>query len=207
MANVYYVARTWPCLGHVREIQIKTKQQKLNVWGHGLFGTWTHDGHVVTSYELTTVPSDRPFVYYAIKKTFKKSDETRYWNWAFFHNIRIVMHHIQDVFQFNSCQMVYLLQNEISVSILDFQHKTKNWPTQSSFSRVENHDVEIKNYCDGNEMSDLCGTTFCMRWITIITFETDFENPVSVSMRTTIVKELFHEESVINLSHIELLVR
>lgn len=31
MANVYYVARTWPCLGHVREIQIKTKQQKLNL--------------------------------------------------------------------------------------------------------------------------------------------------------------------------------
>ena len=24
------------------------------VWGHGLFGAWTHDGHVVKSYELTT---------------------------------------------------------------------------------------------------------------------------------------------------------
>ena len=47
---------------------------------------------------------------------------------------------------FSSCQMVYLFH--------DFQHMTKNCQTHSSFSRVENHAVEIKNYCDENEMSD-----------------------------------------------------
>ena len=59
--------------------------------------------------------------------------------------------------------MVYLFQNEIAVSTHDFQHVTKNCQTQSSLSRVENHAVEIKNYVDGYEMSDRCGTTFCMR--------------------------------------------
>ena len=44
-----------------------------------------------------------------------------------------------------------------------YQHITKNCRTQSSLSRVENHSVETKNYFDGNEMSDRCGTTFCMR--------------------------------------------
>ena len=28
------------------------------VWRHGLFGAWTHDGHVVKSYDLATVPRD-----------------------------------------------------------------------------------------------------------------------------------------------------
>ena len=56
-----------------------------------------------------------------------------------------------------------LFQNEISVSTQDFQHITKNCQAQSSLSCVENHAVEIKNHCDGNEMSDRCETTFCMR--------------------------------------------
>ena len=78
---------------------------------------------------------------------------------------------------FNSCQMVYLLQNEISLSTHDFQHITKNCQTQSSLSRVENHVEEIKNYCDGNEMSDWCGLTSCTRWITMFTLKSDLENP------------------------------
>ena len=64
---------------------------------------------------------------------------------------------------FNSYQMVYLFQHEISVSTHDFQHITKNCQTQTSLGGVENHAVEIKHYFDGNEMSDRCGTTFCMR--------------------------------------------
>ena len=40
--------------------------------------------------------------------------------------------------------MVYLLQNEISVSTHDFQHIIKNCETQSSLSRVG----ENKSYCD-----------------------------------------------------------
>ena len=59
--------------------------------------------------------------------------------------------------------MVYLFQNEISVFTHDFKHITKNWQTQSSLSRVENHTEEKKNYDEGTEMSDRCGTTFCMR--------------------------------------------
>ena len=45
-----------------------------------------------------------------------------------------------------------------------FQHITKNCQTQSSLRRVENHAVDFKNYYDGNEMSDRCGTTFCVRY-------------------------------------------
>ena len=51
---------------------------------------------------------------------------------------------------FNSCQIVPLLQNQISVSTYDFQHIKKNCKIQSSLSRVENYAGEIKNYCDGN---------------------------------------------------------
>ena len=50
--------------------------------------------------------------------------------------------------------MVYLFQNEISILTHDFLHITKN------LRCVENHAVVIKNYCDGNKMSDRCGTTF-----------------------------------------------
>ena len=74
--------------------------------------------------------------------------------------------------------MVCLFQNEISVSIHDFQHTTKNCQTQSSLSRVENHTVEIKNYFNGYEMSDPCGTAFCMRRITMFTFETDLQKMI-----------------------------
>ena len=81
---------------------------------------------------------------------------------------------------FNICQMVCLFQNEISVSTNDFQHITKNCQTQSSLSGVENHAVEIKNYFDRNEMSDRCGTTFGMWWLTMFTFEIDLENPVII---------------------------
>ena len=69
--------------------------------------------------------------------------------------------------------MVYLFQNEILVSTHDFQHITKSCQTQSSLTRVENHTVDFKNYNDGDEMSNRCGTTFCMRRITMFTFETD----------------------------------
>ena len=79
--------------------------------------------------------------------------------------------------------MVYLLQNEISVSTNDFQLILKNCQTQSSLSGVENRAVKIKNYFDGNEMSDRCGTTFCMRRITMFTFETDLENPVEIILK------------------------
>ena len=72
---------------------------------------------------------------------------------------------------FDSCQQLYLLHNELSIFTLDFQHITKNCQTQSSLIRVDNHAVEIKNYYDGYEMSDRCGTT-------MFTFETDVENPV-----------------------------
>ena len=48
--------------------------------------------------------------------------------------------------------MIYLLQNEISVSTHDFQHITKNCQAQSSLSRVENHAEEIEHYDDGNEL-------------------------------------------------------
>ena len=67
------------------------------------------------------------------------------------------------------------LSNLDSVSTHDFQHITKNCQTQSSFSHVENHAEIIKNYYNGNEMSDLCGITFCTRWITMFTFESDLE--------------------------------
>ena len=30
--------------------------------GDGPFWAWTHDGHVIESFELTTVPRDRPLV-------------------------------------------------------------------------------------------------------------------------------------------------
>ena len=46
--------------------------------------------------------------------------------------------------------MIYLFQNEISVSTHDFQHITKNGQTQYSLSHVENHTEEIKNYDGGN---------------------------------------------------------
>ena len=49
--------------------------------------------------------------------------------------------------------MVYLFQNEISVSTHDFRHTIKNCQTQSSLSRAEIHAVEIENYYDENEMS------------------------------------------------------
>ena len=78
---------------------------------------------------------------------------------------------------FNSYQIVYLYQNEFSVSTHDFQQRTVK--LNPAGSRVENHAVEIKNYYDGNEMSYRCGTTFCTRWITMFTFETDLVNPVS----------------------------
>ena len=32
------------------------ENQVSTIWGHGPFGVWSHDGHVVKSYELTTVP-------------------------------------------------------------------------------------------------------------------------------------------------------
>ena len=90
---------------------------------------------------------------------------------------------------FNSCQMVYLLQNEISVSTHDSQHTTKSCKTQSSLKRVENHAVDFKNYYDGNEMSDRCGTTFCTRWITMFTFETNLENPVMMCTFESILED------------------
>ena len=74
--------------------------------------------------------------------------------------------------------MFYLLQNEMSVSTHDFQLFSKHCQTQYSLSRVENHAEEIKNYYDGNEMSDRCWVTFCTRWIIMLTFETDLENPI-----------------------------
>ena len=40
-------------------------------------------------------------------------------------------------FLMNNCQMMYLIQNEISVSTNGFQHITKNCRTQSSSRRVE----------------------------------------------------------------------
>ena len=56
---------------------------------------------------------------------------------------------------FNSCQMVNMLQNEISDSTHDFQHlASKNYQTQSGLSCVESHAEEIKTYCDGNEISE-----------------------------------------------------
>ena len=72
---------------------------------------------------------------------------------------------------FNSCQMVYLLQNKISVSTQDIQHISKNCQTQSSLSRVENHVEEIKHYCDGNEMSDCFDTFPALRAKTKIFFK------------------------------------
>ena len=61
--------------------------------------------------------------------------------------------------------MVYLFQNEISVSTHDFQHieLSRTVKLNPAESRVENHAVEIKNYYDGNEMSYRRGTTFCTR--------------------------------------------
>ena len=35
------------------------QDSQSDVWEHGLFGAWTHDGRVVKSFELTTVPTDR----------------------------------------------------------------------------------------------------------------------------------------------------
>ena len=64
---------------------------------------------------------------------------------------------------FNSCQVVYLSLNEISVSTHDFQHIANNCQTQSNLRHVENHAEEIKNYDDGNEISDWCGLTTCTR--------------------------------------------
>ena len=34
---------------------------------------------------------------------------------------------------------------------------------------------------NGNEKSDRCGTTFCMRCITMLTFENGLENPVMLN--------------------------
>ena len=58
----------------------------------------------------------------------------------------------------------------------DFQHTTTmNCQTQSSLSRVENHAEEIKNYYDGNEVSEARGLRSCTRRITTFTFETNLE--------------------------------
>ena len=38
---------------------------------------------------------------------------------------------------------------------------------------VENHADEIKNYYDGNEISDWCALTPCTRWIIMFTFESE----------------------------------
>ena len=78
---------------------------------------------------------------------------------------------------FNSCQMVYFFQNEISVSTHYFQHITKSCQSQYNLSHVENHAQEIINYNDGNEILDWCGLTISCytRWITMFTFETELE--------------------------------
>ena len=55
---------------------------------------------------------------------------------------------------FNSCQIMHLHTNEISVFTHDFQHIPKNCQTHSSLKRVENHTEEIKNDDEGNEKSD-----------------------------------------------------
>ena len=47
---------------------------------------------------------------------------------------------------FNSCQMVYLHHDNISVFTHDFQHTTKNCPTHSSLRRAENYVQEPKHY-------------------------------------------------------------
>ena len=80
---------------------------------------------------------------------------------------------------FNSYQIVYWLQKEISLLTYDFQHITKNCQTQSSLSCVEIHAEEIKNYDDENEISDRYRLTCCTRRITTFTFDTDLDNPVS----------------------------
>ena len=79
---------------------------------------------------------------------------------------------------FNSCQMVHLFHNKISVFIHNFQHITNNFKTQSSLRRVENRAEKIKHYDDGNEMSDWSKLTSYTRWKTMLTFESDLENPV-----------------------------
>ena len=74
---------------------------------------------------------------------------------------------IQDVFQQLSA-VCFKMKFHFLHMILD---TTNNCQTQSSLWRVENHADEIKNYFDGNEMSDWCG-------LTMFTFESDLENPL-----------------------------
>ena len=90
--------------------------------------------------------------------------------------------------------MMHLLHNDISVFTHDFKHITKNCQTQSSLSRVENHGEEIKNYYDGNEISDWCGSTSCTQCITTITFEADLENPVKPCSNQHFQANLIHEQ-------------
>ena len=53
---------------------------------------------------------------------------------------------------------------------------------------VENHAEEVKNYDDGNEISDWCRLTSCTRWITTLTFATDLQNPVTMPL----VRNMYH---------------